>query len=216
MASTTCGFVGLPLPDVYSAGLSEFVFAAGVRLMAAERPDLMYLSTTDYIQHKAGPGTALANDFYAMIDGYLAELDRQGAIIVATADHGMNDKHKPDGAPDVIYLKTLFDDWLGRTGRASSCRSPIPTSCITARSARLRPCMCRRVPTGIKLIAKLEAIDGIELALSARGGVSALRAAARSHRRHCRRLQPPQSAWVPRPSCTTCRASTSRCARMAD
>src|SRR5262245_33169558 len=84
-------FVGLPVPDVYSAGLSEFVFAAGVKLMASFRPDLMYLSTTDYIQHKAGPGTRLANDFYAMIDSYLAELDAAGAIIVATADHGMND-----------------------------------------------------------------------------------------------------------------------------
>ena len=34
----------------------------------------MYLSTTDYIQHKVGPGTKIANDFYGMIDGYLAQL----------------------------------------------------------------------------------------------------------------------------------------------
>jgi len=44
--------VGLPLPDVYSADLSEFVFAAGVMLMETVQPDLMYLSTTDYVQHK--------------------------------------------------------------------------------------------------------------------------------------------------------------------
>ncbi|MGQ3227039.1 MAG: alkaline phosphatase family protein, partial [Hydrogenophaga sp.] len=44
--------VGLPLPSVYSADLSEFVFAAGVMLLRTERPDLMYLSTTDYVQHK--------------------------------------------------------------------------------------------------------------------------------------------------------------------
>src|SRR5215813_2309540 len=50
--------VGLPLPSVYSADLSEFVFAAGVRLMETTRPDLLYLSTTDYIQHKHAPGTA--------------------------------------------------------------------------------------------------------------------------------------------------------------
>jgi phosphonoacetate hydrolase len=106
-------FVGLPVPDVYSADLSGFVFAAGVRLMRSFRPDLMYLSTTDYIQHKAGPGTRIANDFYAMVDGYLAELDAAGAIVVATADHGMNDKHKADKSPDVIYLQTLLDEWLG-------------------------------------------------------------------------------------------------------
>ncbi|MFX9077437.1 hypothetical protein ABTN32_20475, partial [Acinetobacter baumannii] len=61
-------FVGLPLPEVYSADLSEFVFAAGVKLVERYRPDLMYLSTTDYIQHKVGPGTKIANDFYGMID----------------------------------------------------------------------------------------------------------------------------------------------------
>jgi len=55
--------VGMPVPSVYSAALSEFVFVAGVRIMERERPDLMYLSTTDYIQHKAAPGTPLANDF---------------------------------------------------------------------------------------------------------------------------------------------------------
>ena len=58
-ASTTCvELVGMPVPSVYSAELSEFVFAAGVKLMETRRPDLMYLSTTDYVQHKAAPGTA--------------------------------------------------------------------------------------------------------------------------------------------------------------
>jgi phosphonoacetate hydrolase len=107
------GFVGLPLPGVYSAGLSEFVFAAGSKLLSSFRPDLMYLSTTDYIQHKVGPGTQIANDYYAMIDRYLAQLDELGAAIVVTADHGMNDKHKPDGSPNVIYLQSLIDEWVG-------------------------------------------------------------------------------------------------------
>jgi predicted AlkP superfamily pyrophosphatase or phosphodiesterase len=49
------------VPDVYSAALSEFVFAAGVKLMHTRRPDVMYLSTTDYMQHKHAPGTAGAN-----------------------------------------------------------------------------------------------------------------------------------------------------------
>src|SRR5262249_6290860 len=47
--------VGMPLPGVYSAELSAFVLAAGVALMRRDRPDLMYLSTTDYIQHKHAP-----------------------------------------------------------------------------------------------------------------------------------------------------------------
>jgi phosphonoacetate hydrolase len=106
--------VGMPLPSVYSAALSEFVFVAGVKLMEKERPDLMYLSTTDYIQHKAAPGTPAANDFYAMIDRNLARLDQLGATIVVTADHGMNAKHGADGRPNVIYLQDTLDAWLGK------------------------------------------------------------------------------------------------------
>jgi phosphonoacetate hydrolase len=105
--------VGMPVPSVYSAELSEFVFVAGVKLMQTRRPDLMYLSTTDYIQHKAAPGTPMANDFYAMIDRNLAALDALGATIVVTADHGMNAKFGADGQPNVIYLQDTLDGWLG-------------------------------------------------------------------------------------------------------
>jgi phosphonoacetate hydrolase len=105
--------VGMPVPSVYSAELSEFIFVAGVKLMERERPDLMYLSTTDYIQHKAAPGTPLANDFYAMIDRHLARFDALGATIVLTADHGMNAKHGATGEPNVIYLQDTLDAWLG-------------------------------------------------------------------------------------------------------
>src|SRR5437762_9847450 len=109
--------VGLPLPSVYSADLSEFVFAAGVRLMETTRPDVMYLSTTDYVQHKHAPGTPAADAFYRMMDGYLARLDALGAIIVLTADHGMNAKTDAAGRPRVIYLQDFLDAWLGE-GRA--------------------------------------------------------------------------------------------------
>ncbi|MDR4305045.1 phosphonoacetate hydrolase [Chelatococcus sambhunathii] len=106
-------FVGRPLPEVYSADLSEFVFAAGVKLLKTFRPDVMYLSTTDYVQHKAAPGSALADSFYAMFDRYVGELDAAGCTLVVTADHGMNDKYLPDGSPDVIYLQEILDKKIG-------------------------------------------------------------------------------------------------------
>jgi phosphonoacetate hydrolase len=81
--------------------------------MQRDRPDLMYLSTTDYVQHKAAPGTPPANAFFAMMDRYLAELDRLGATIVVTADHGMNAKTDAFGRPNVIYLQDLLDHWYG-------------------------------------------------------------------------------------------------------
>jgi phosphonoacetate hydrolase len=109
--------VGLPLPSVYSAALSEFVFAAGVKLMQQRPQDVMYLSTTDYVQHKHAPGTPAANLFYQMMDHYLAELDALGCVIAVTADHGMNPKTRLDASPNVIYLQDLLDGWLG-AGRA--------------------------------------------------------------------------------------------------
>ena len=104
-------YVGLPVPEVYSADLSEFIFAAGVKLIEEERADLMYLSTTDYVQHKNAPGSGGANDFYAMMDGYFHKLDALGAVLVLTADHGMNAKHTAEGDPDVIYLQDVLDGW---------------------------------------------------------------------------------------------------------
>ena len=107
-------WLGRPVPDVYSAELSEFVFAAGVRLLDEFRPDLMYLTTTDFVQHKFAPEEEGAKSFYAMFDRYLGELDATGAAIVITADHGMKAKHLASGEPDVVYVQDLLDRWLGR------------------------------------------------------------------------------------------------------
>ena len=108
-----CDMVGMAVPEVYSAELSEFVFAAGVKLLASMKPDLMYLSSTDYVQHKYAPGSKGANSFYKMMDGYLGRLDAQGAIVVIVADHGMKAKHLPSGEPDVIYLQDALDKSFG-------------------------------------------------------------------------------------------------------
>lgn len=105
--------VNRPLPSVYSADLSEFVFACGVALMRNKQADILYLSTTDYIQHKYPPGSEQANHFYQMIDRYLAELDAMGCVIAITADHGMNAKVGMNGRPDVIYLQDWFDQQIG-------------------------------------------------------------------------------------------------------
>ena len=105
--------VGLPVPSVYSAELSEFVFAAGARLLETHWPDLTYLSTTDYVQHKCAPGAPEANAFYAMMDRYLERMDGMGAVIGLTADHGMSAKTDAAGRPRVLYLQRVLDDVLG-------------------------------------------------------------------------------------------------------
>ncbi|MGJ8615855.1 MAG: phosphonoacetate hydrolase [Sulfitobacter sp.] len=107
-------WLGMAQPEVYSAELSEFVFAAGVKLLKEWAPDVMYLTTTDYVQHKYAPDQAEAKAFYEMFDKYLTELDALGAAIVVTADHGMKPKHDANGDPQVIYVQDLLDDWLGK------------------------------------------------------------------------------------------------------
>ena len=117
-----CAMIGMSVPEVYSAELSEFVFAAGVKLLSSLRPDLMYLSTTDYVQHKYAPGSKGANAFYGMMDKYVGKLDRAGSTLVIVADHGMKDKHLADGTPDVVYLQ----DVLGRKFGAGKTKVILP------------------------------------------------------------------------------------------
>ena len=107
-------WLGMPVPEVYSQDLSEFVMATGVKLMQEFKPDIMYLSTTDYIQHKYAPGHEVANKFYAMFDKYIGQLDDTGATIVITADHGMKPKSQDDGSPNAIFLQDHLDEKFGK------------------------------------------------------------------------------------------------------
>ena len=106
-------YVGLPLPDVYSGDLSIFVLEAGIKILEREKPDIMYLSLTDYIQHKYAPGTKEANDFYHALDDAFGRLAALGAVVALTGDHGMNDKSNAHGSPNVIYLQEVLDKKIG-------------------------------------------------------------------------------------------------------
>jgi len=158
--------VGKPLPKVYSADLSEFVFAAGVKIMARDRPDVMYLSTTDYVQHKHAPGTPAANDFYRMMSGYLGQLDEMGVTIALTADHGMNAKTDAAGAPQIIYLQDWFDAEIG----AGAARVILPvTDPYVAHHGSLGSFATAYLPAGADLAAlsaKLSTLRGVEVVLS--------------------------------------------------
>ncbi|MDH4094162.1 MAG: phosphonoacetate hydrolase [Betaproteobacteria bacterium] len=155
--------VGKPRPSVYSAALSEFVFAAGVKLMEKERPDLMYLSTTDYVQHKAAPGSEAANAFYAMMDPYLARLDALGATIALTADHGMNDKFGADGQPNAIFLQDLMDEWLG----SGAARVILPiTDPYVVHHGALGSFATVYLPPQADVINRLAKVEGVQLALA--------------------------------------------------
>jgi phosphonoacetate hydrolase len=106
--------VGMPRPDMYSMELSLFVLEAGIRLLEQRRPDLLYLSLTDWVQHKYAPHEAEARRFYQEIDRRFGRLAELGALVALTADHGMNDKSDAAGRPNVIWLQDILDARFGK------------------------------------------------------------------------------------------------------
>jgi phosphonoacetate hydrolase len=106
-------FVGESTPPIYSAEASLYVLRAGVALLEKGVADFLYLSTTDYVQHKFAPATPQAVEFYAGIDKEIGRLLEHGAIVGITADHGMNAKQKLDGSPNVLYLESELAEKFG-------------------------------------------------------------------------------------------------------
>lgn len=98
-----------PTPPIYSGQASLYVLRAGVRLLEAGRADFLYLSTTDFMQHKHVPDAPEALEFYAAIDAEVGHLLALGAVVGITADHGMNSKQRADGSPNVVYLESELD-----------------------------------------------------------------------------------------------------------
>jgi len=105
--------VGRGKPDMYSADLSLFVLDAGIALLERGEADLLYLSLSDYVQHAHAPGTPEANAFHWAVDERVGRLVELGAVVGLVADHGMNDKARPDGSPNVVFLEDALNDRFG-------------------------------------------------------------------------------------------------------
>jgi phosphonoacetate hydrolase len=105
--------VGRSKPDMYSVDLSLFVLDAGIKLLERGAAQLIYLSLSDYVQHAHAPGTPEADAFHRAIDERVRRLVEQGAVVGLVADHGMSDKARPNGEPNVIFLE---DELNGRFG----------------------------------------------------------------------------------------------------
>jgi phosphonoacetate hydrolase len=112
----TEALVGRRRPDMYSADLSLFVLDAGIALLERGAATLLYLSLSDYVQHAHAPGTPEADGFNRALDDRVRRFVEMGAVVGLVADHGMNDKAKTDGAPNVIFLE---DELNGRFGDGS-------------------------------------------------------------------------------------------------
>ena len=83
--------VGEP-PGIYSGGASAWLMDAAVYLLDDRDLDVLYVSTTDVIPHKHGPGEPAAEEWVREMDAGVAALAERSDALVATADHGMNHK----------------------------------------------------------------------------------------------------------------------------
>lgn len=102
--------IGRKNPGIYDPECSVYCIEAGDWLMRTARPDFLYLSTTDFVQHKFAPETEEAKAFYSRIDHFLGRIHEQGVLVGITADHGMNDKTREDGSPRVEYLESILQE----------------------------------------------------------------------------------------------------------
>jgi len=158
--------VGRPQPDQYSTDLSLFVLDAGVKIMASHRPDLMYLSTSDYVHHKHAPGEPEADAYHQAVDNVVAKLVDLGTTVAITADHGMADKSNVDGTPRVVYL----EDELNLRFGAGAVRVICPIADPFVRHHGALGSFVRvhlRAPGDVSaMMAFARTLPGIELALT--------------------------------------------------
>jgi phosphonoacetate hydrolase len=105
--------VGRPKPDQYSADLSLYVLDAGLRLLERKAATLLYLSLSDFVQHAHAPGTPEADAFNGAVDARLAAMVAAGAVVGVVADHGMNDKSRANGEPNVVFLEEELNRRFG-------------------------------------------------------------------------------------------------------
>lgn len=105
--------IGKPRPEIYSGDASIYVIEAGAALAEQGKADFLYLSTTDFMQHKFAPEADEILDFHAAFDAAVGRLLDAGCVVALTADHGMNAKNRPDGTPNVLYLETMLKQELG-------------------------------------------------------------------------------------------------------
>ncbi|KAL5336935.1 alkaline-phosphatase-like protein [Aspergillus crustosus] len=106
-------WLGRSAPSQYSGDLSLFVLDAGVKLLQEGRSDFLYLTLSDYIQHKHEPGSKEADEFLQAIDKRLGQIIGIGATIAVTGDHGMSAKSTPDGEPNVLFLEDVLNKRFG-------------------------------------------------------------------------------------------------------
>ena len=100
-----------PPPHIYTPEASIYCLQLAYEILELGKylgfkPNLVYISTTDYVQHLNSPTSKISQDYYEAIDRELGRLKLQGRVGV-TADHGMNLKTNFHFIEDIISKHNL-------------------------------------------------------------------------------------------------------------
>ena len=149
-----------PKPSIYSGEASLYALRVGVELLAAGRADFLYLSLTDYMQHKYAPEAPESREFYRGIDTEVGRLLDFGSVLGITADHGMNAKCNAAGEPNVIFLETELAREFGE-----GCRVICPiTDPYVVHHGALGSAVTVYLPDGVDeraVVDWIAALDGV-------------------------------------------------------
>ncbi len=156
--------VGRPAPDMYSGDLSLYVLDAGLALLREQRAQLLYLSLSDYIQHKFAPGAPESNAFLSALDQRLQAFVDAGAIVACVADHGMSDKTGADGKPNIVFLQDILEQHFGAGSARVIC--PITDPFVRHHGAlgsfvRVYAANAQHIPEMLQLIQGLAGVEQV-------------------------------------------------------
>lgn len=154
-------------PDKYSADLSLFVLDAGVALLERHDCNIIYLSLSDYVQHKHAPDDPDALAFMRAVDRRVGRMLELGAVLGIVADHGMTDMALPNGTAHVVYVQDEIEKVFGQGSARVIC--PI-TDPFTRHHASLggfvRVYAMRPDMDVVALQKHIAGLDGVGLALT--------------------------------------------------
>ena len=93
-------------PEIFSLDINLWVFRMAREVALRERPDFLYVATTDYPQHMLAPDEPAMQQYLEASDEALGRLlevyDPAETLVVLTADHGMNAKLRSVSPVEVL------------------------------------------------------------------------------------------------------------------
>ena len=83
-----------PIEPIYSVEINWWLLRAARETLRTHNPELVYCSTTDWVQHKYAPDADLSQQHLAELDKIIGDIidDEPEREIYITADHGMLEK----------------------------------------------------------------------------------------------------------------------------